>query len=138
MGKSLAELATVSFSTEDILSGRLSSLQARLAIEHGPIFKWVVHTGHDAGEYIFMVGPDANRFVLPTGREHFSHDQGWTPIMGESLGQGLLNMDDPQHARHRKMWNPAFTSACMEAYLPVIQKIIAERTRTWPERDEVD
>jgi cytochrome P450 len=58
--------------------------------------------------------------------------------MGDTLGKGLLNMDDPEHARHRKMWNPAFTSASMEAYLPVIQRVIAERTRTWPQRGEVD
>jgi cytochrome P450 len=36
------------------------------------------------------------------------------------------------------MWNPAFTSAYMETYLPVIQRVIAERTRRWPERDAVD
>jgi cytochrome P450 len=138
MSKGMAELPVVSFSGDDIMSGRFPSLQARMALEHGSIYKWVIDSGPDAGEYIFMVGPEANRFVLHTGREHFSHDLGWTPIMGDSLGKGLLNMDDPEHARHRKMWNPAFTSACMETYLPVIQRVIAERTRHWPERDGVD
>src|SRR5579864_6383750 len=47
-------------------------------------------------------------------------------------------MDDPEHARHRKMWNPAFTSACMAAYLPMMQHVIAERTATWATRGEVD
>jgi cytochrome P450 len=47
-------------------------------------------------------------------------------------------MDDPEHGRHRKMWNPAFTNSFMETYLPVIQRVIAERTRRWPERDAVD
>jgi cytochrome P450 len=138
MSKGMAELPAVSFSGDDIMSGRFPSLQARMALEHGPIYKWVIDSGPDVGEYIFMVGPEANRFVLHSGREHFSHDLGWTPIIGDSLGKGLLNMDDPEHARHRKMWNPAFTSAYMETYLPVIQRVIAERTQHWPALDAVD
>ncbi|MFL5800997.1 MAG: cytochrome P450 [Roseiflexaceae bacterium] len=138
MSKSLAELPAVRFSGDDIMAGRFPALQARMALEHGPIYKWVIDAGPDAGEYVFMVGPEANRFVMHTGREHFSHDLGWTPIIGDSLGKGLLNMDDPEHARHRKLWNPAFTSAYMETYLPVIQRVIAERTRRWPEQDVVD
>jgi retinoid hydroxylase len=138
MTKTLAEMPTVSFTGDDIMSGQFPSLLAQVATEHGPIFKWAIDSGPDRGEYVFMVGPEANRFVLHTGREHFSHDLGWTPIVGETIGKGLLNMDGPEHARHRKMWNPAFTSACMEAYLPVIQRVIAERTRTWPQRGEVD
>src|SRR5262245_55150599 len=138
MTKTLADLPAVSFTGDDIMTGRFPALLARAAQEHGPIFKWVIRSGEDRGEYVFMVGPEANRFVLHTGREHFSHDLGWTPLIGDTLGKGLLNMDDPEHARHRKMWNPAFTSASMEAYLPVIQRVIAERTRSWPERGEVD
>ncbi|HEX5690565.1 MAG TPA: cytochrome P450, partial [Roseiflexaceae bacterium] len=138
MTKSLSELPAVHFSGEDIMSGEFPALQARNAIEHGPIYKWAIDDGMDSGEYVFMVGPEANRFVLHTGRHHFSHEQGWTPIIGDSLGKGLLNMDDPEHARHRKMWNPAFTGAYMESYLPVIQRVIAERAGRWPERDRVD
>jgi cytochrome P450 len=138
MSKSLAELPAVRFSGDAIMSGQFPQLLARLALEHGPIYKWVIESGTDTGEYVFMVGPEANRFVMHTGREHFSHDLGWTPIIGDSLGRGLLNMDDPEHARHRKLWNPAFTSAYIETYLPVIQRVIAERTRHWPERATVD
>ncbi len=81
------------------------------------------------GNFIFMVGPEANRFVFHTSSQHFSHDQGWTPIMGESLGHGLLDVDDPEHAVHRRMWNPAFTAVAMEAYVPIILRVIADRMR---------
>ena len=138
MTKGMAELPAVPFTGDDIVSGRFPQKLAEAALAHGPIFKWVIDDGWDAGEYVFMVGPEANRFVLHTGREHFSHEQGWTPIIGEMLGRGLLNMDDPDHARHRKMWNPAFTGAAMEAYLPVLTRIIAERTAGWPARGVVD
>lgn len=108
--------------------------QVEWAREHGPIYR----RHSEYGDFIFMVGPEANRFVFHTGRQHFSHDQGWTPIIGETLGHGLLNMDDPEHAVHRRMWNPAFTAAAMEAYVPIILRVIAERTRHWPHQDSVD
>jgi cytochrome P450 len=138
MSKGLADLPEIQLDGDDIMSGRLAGRLAQMAIEHGPIFKWVIPNGMDAGEYVFMVGPEANRFVLHTGREHFSHDLGWTPIIGDTLGKGLLNMDPPEHTRHRKMWNPAFTSAAIEAYLPVIERVVAARTAAWPGRAEVD
>lgn len=138
MSKSLADLPVASFTGDDINAGRFPRMLAQAAIANGPIFKWIIPEGWDAGEYVFMVGPEANRFVLHTGREHFSHDQGWTPIIGDTLGKGLLNMDDPEHARHRKMWNPAFTAAAMEAYIPVIQQVIADRTAGWARRGTVN
>lgn len=138
MTRTIADLPVVEFSGELIMSGRYAAEQARVAQELGPIYKWVIPQGGDRGEYLFMVGPEANRFVLHTGRRHFSHDRGWTPIIGEMFGRGLLNMDDPEHARHRKMWNPAFTAASMEAYLPVIRQVVAERTATWIGQPEID
>jgi retinoid hydroxylase len=138
MTRGIADLPSVTFTGEDIESGRFPRLLAAAAVEHGPIFKWVIDQGYDQGEFVFMVGPEANRFVLHTGREHFSHDLGWTPVIGDMFGKGLLNMDDPEHARHRKMWNPAFTTAAMEAYLPILQRIIAERTARWPSQEAVD
>ncbi len=139
MPKTLAEMPAAPFTGHEIAAGEFVAHQASMAEEHGPIFRWSLPEGpYRVQDYVFMVGPEANRFVLHTHREHFSHDQGWTPIIGETLGKGLLNMDDPEHAMHRKMWNPAFTSACMEAYLPMIQRVIADRTRRWPAQANVD
>lgn len=133
MPASIADMPQVQFTEHDTTTGALPELLARAAQQHGPILRRA--TGRD---FVFMVGPEANRFVLHTHRQHFSHDEGWTPIIGEDLGKGLLNMDDPLHAVHRKLWNPAFTQAYMAAYVPIMQRVIAERTATWPERDEID
>lgn len=115
----------------------LPSWLARMALEHGPIFRVAWRPDH-AWHPVYMVGPEANKFVLHTGRGHFSHDLGWTPIVGELLGKGLLNMDGDEHARHRKMLNPAFTIAYMTRYLPIMNRVVAERAREWPARGEVD
>jgi cytochrome P450 len=121
------------------MSGAVPTLFARAAVEHGPILRHRAQGGpQDGQDFVFMVGPEANRFVLQTHREHFSHALGWTPLMGESMGIGLLNMDDPEHARHRKMWNPAFASASMATYLPILERVIAQRSATWVEQGMVD
>lgn len=138
MAKSFAEVPLVEFNSEDIWEGWFPNAQVQAALEHGPIYKWIIEEGYDPGEYVYMVGPEANRFVFHTGREHFSHDLGWTPIIGRDFGKGLLNMDPPEHTRHRRMWNPAFTRVFIESYIPVIERVIITRTASWVERGEVD
>ncbi|MGH2485623.1 MAG: cytochrome P450, partial [Ktedonobacterales bacterium] len=108
---------------------------ARMAVEKGPIFKRDLGNGQFL---VYMIGPEANKLIMRTSRESFSHDLGWTPIVGEFFGKGLLNMDDPLHAEHRKLMNPAFAIAYMARYLPVMRRVIAERTREWAERGQVD
>jgi len=139
MSKPLCEAPAAPFDEEDVWSGRFPQVLARQAQEHGPIFRRVVPTGPNEGfEAVFLVGPEANKLVLHTHRDAFSHDKGWTPMIGEIMGRGLLNMDGAEWAWHRKMWNPAFTQAYMERYLPLMQQIVAERTAHWAERDQVD
>ena len=117
----------------------IPSYLAGLAEQHGPIVMREIDGGPNQGmRAIYMTGPEANRFVLHTHRERFSHDEGWTPIIGETLGKGLLNMDPPEWNRHRQMMNPAFTSAYMAAYLPLMARVVAERTADWPSRQQVD
>src|SRR6266511_4905319 len=61
-------------------SDQLSPYLAGLAEQHGPIFAFVPAGGPHTGKtVVYMVGQEANRFVFLTGREHFSHDLGWTP-----------------------------------------------------------
>ncbi|HEV2405664.1 MAG TPA: cytochrome P450, partial [Ktedonobacterales bacterium] len=108
---------------------------ARMAVEKGPIFRRDLGNGQSL---VYLIGPEANKLIMQAGRESFSHDLGWTPIVGEFFGKGLLNMDDPLHAEHRKMMNPAFAIAYMARYLPVMRRVIASRTREWAERGEVD
>lgn len=136
MSRGFPEIPTVECPDNVAWTGAFPSFLARTAVERGPIFRLALDDA--ASSPVFMVGPEANRFVLHTHREYFSHDRGWTPIVGEWLGHGLLNMDPPEHTRHRRMMNPAFTSAYLATYLPIMQRVIAERTSDWIERGEVD
>jgi retinoid hydroxylase len=117
----------------------LAQFIAHASRELGPVFRRPVRfEGNTTAELLYLVGPDANRMVFHTQRERFSHDRGWTPVIGETLGHGLLNMDPPEHTRHRILMNPAFTSAYIATYLPVMERVIADRTRDWAERDDIN
>ena len=56
---------------------------------HGAIFRTTTPFGHDL---VYLVGPEANRFVLATERLKFSHRVGWGELLGviEVYGDGLL------------------------------------------------
>lgn len=139
MGKPLAEAPLTELSMVDLITGQLPRRMAEESMRVGPLFRWPIQGGPDAGrEVVFLVGAEANRMVFHTRREAFSHDLGWTPVIGEMMGRGLLNQDNPEWQRSRKIWNPAFTTAYMETYLPLMQRIVASHTETWGERGQVD
>lgn len=139
MGRSLSAAPLTQLGPMDMMSGEMATRVAREAERVGPLFRWPIMGGPQAGaEVIFLIGHEANRMVFNTRREAFSHDLGWTPLIGDVMGQGLLNQDGAAWARSRKMWNPAFTSAYMESYLPLMQRVIAEHTATWGERGQID
>ena len=101
---------------------------------HGSIFRTDLY----GQPLVFMVGPEANRFVL-SGPERLklSHHQGWHDA-SDLFGNGLLTMDGPEHDQHRRMMNPAFTFTYMDRYLPMMQSIIETRIDDWGRLGEVD
>src|SRR5258707_6866682 len=85
---------------------KLARFLAECYAQHGPIFRSQNVFG--GGEAIYLVGPEANRFVLTTNRLNFSHRAGWG-IKGHviaRLGDGLLSMDPPEHTVSRQVLHP--------------------------------
>src|SRR5206468_9038439 len=101
--------------------------------KYGPIFRSNMLDGTDV---VYLVGPEANRFVLSSNRLKFSHHIGWGKVFGvtEAFGDGLVTMDGDEHAHHRRMMNPAFTIAYMDRYLPLMNRIIREHAAKWVEQ----
>jgi cytochrome P450 len=137
MVQPFSEIPTVDFPPDIAMNGSLSPFLAETAERVGPIFRcrWRPDSTNPPA---YLVGPEANRFVLHTQRHCFSHDRGWTPVVGDWLGHGLLNMDPPDHTRHRQLMNPAFTSRYLAAYLPVMHRVIRRRVGRWPSNRRVD
>ncbi len=119
----------------------MPTFHARMALEHGPIFRRELPpAAHKAlGRWLVcLIGPEANRCVMHEQRDHFSHETGWTWQFGPLFERGLLNMDEPEHGHDRRIMSPAFTTAYMNRYLSIMQRVIEERTRDWGERGQVD
>jgi cytochrome P450 len=107
----------------------------------GPIFRrrTPARQVHRYGPWqVYLVGPEANRFVLHTHRHLFTHRQGWRAFFGGVWNENLLYLDGAEHAAQRRMLSPAFTAAHMEGYLTTMHAIVAERTRAWGARDAVE
>jgi cytochrome P450 len=139
VGKPISEAPMVEIAQGEAFTGNLPNILARHAQTVGPLFRrhFVFGSGEEL-EIVYLVGAEANKLVFNTQREVFSHKEGWTPIIGDLMGEGLLNIDNPAHARARKMWNPAFTSAYMAVYLPLMEQVIEHHTSTWLARGAVD
>src|SRR5947209_20603485 len=72
---------------------------ARMALEHGPIFRRPLPEDAHAqfGKWlVYLVGPEANRFVMQTQRERFSQERGWPPNLAPLMEKGLLSTDEPE------------------------------------------
>jgi cytochrome P450 len=117
-------------------STQLGPILARMYDQHGPVFR-TTYLGKDL---IYLVGPEANRFVLLSDQHKFSYHEGWGQLYGvlDVYGNGLLTMDGPEHSDHRRMMNPAFTMNSMNHYLPLMNRIIRERIATWEQSSVID
>jgi cytochrome P450 len=104
--------------------------------QYGPIFR----TTYLGSDVVFLVGPEANRFVLLSDRLKFSHHEGWGRLYGvvDVYGNGLLTMDGEEHSRHRRIMNPAFAISYMDRYLPLMNSIIRQHIATWKQMGEID
>lgn len=71
---------------------------------HGPVFGMRVLFGY----IVFMIGPEANHFMLVSGRENFSWRKGSMGYLIPLIGDGLLTTDGAYHDASREIMMPAF------------------------------
>lgn len=117
-------------------SSNLGPFLANMYERHGPVLR----TTYFGKDLAYLVGPEANRFVMLSNRLKFSYHEGWGGLYGvvDVYGDGLLTMDGAEHRRHRRMMNPAFAISYMDRYLPLMNRIVGQRIASWATRDEID
>lgn len=71
--------------------------------KYGPIFKTRILTR----PAIFMLGPDANRFILSEGFDLFTWHEGYSAILQGLFGKALFLMDGQEHQEMRGLILPA-------------------------------
>jgi cytochrome P450 len=85
---------------------------------HGPVFSLrVLHANN-----VFVLGPEANHFVLVSGADHFRWRDGGFGDLIPLLGDGLLTIDGDFHRRSRRIVLPAFHHERIAGYREVMEE----------------
>jgi cytochrome P450 len=102
--------------------------------QHGPVFT----TRLFHGKQVWMLGPEANQFVLVSHPENFVWRDGNFADLIPLLGDGLLTIDGDYHDRARRIMMPAFHREQINA---AVEAMVAETDRAvagWREGEVVD
>jgi cytochrome P450 len=101
---------------------------------YGPVF--TMRTFHLAG--VWMLGPEANRFMLVTDRDKFVWRDGMMGDLIPLIGDGLLTTDGEYHDTARRIMMPAFHR---DHVVAATETMIEEADRAldgWRDGDRVD
>jgi cytochrome P450 len=102
--------------------------------EHGPVFT----TRLFHGKQVWMLGPEANQYVLVTHPENFRWREGNFGDLIPLLGDGLLTIDGDYHDRARRIMMPAFHREQIEAATEAMIAEAGAATAFWADGDVVD
>jgi len=95
---------------------------------YGEIFKSSIY-GH---REITMLGPEANRFILSTHRDHFEWGGGYEIFLDRKLfSDNLFLQDGALHDRHRRMIRPAFHGNALRSYFDTVAGLTCSHARRW-------
>lgn len=95
--------------------------------KYGPIFRSRLL----GRELVFLMGPEANRFLLSSGMKYFSWRDGWPPTFKTLLGESLFVQDGEEHKQKRKLIMPAFHRSALHHYLDIMQDLALQYLHKW-------
>ncbi|MBW4419211.1 MAG: cytochrome P450 [Myxacorys californica WJT36-NPBG1] len=97
---------------------------------HGSVFK-----SHIIGRpTVFMVGPDAVEFLLSSGFDNFSWQDGWPDTFKILLGRSLFVQEGEEHRRNRRLIMPAFHGAALARYFSSMEEITQQYLKKWEQQ----
>jgi cytochrome P450 len=102
--------------------------------EHGPIF--AIRIFHAI--QVFMLGPEANRFILVTDRDKFRWRDGSLGDLIPLIGDGLLTTDGEYHDRAREIMVPVFHRERIAATASVMSEEAERAMDGWRAGDRID
>jgi cytochrome P450 len=101
---------------------------------HGPVFSLrVLHANN-----VFVLGPEANHFVLVSGADHFRWRDGAFADLLPLLGDGLLTIDGDFHRRSRRIMLPAFHREQIAGYRGVMEEEARRGLEQWRPGETID
>jgi len=128
-GSKLPSLVLTERMRRDPLSVLLTAYE-----EHGPIF--AIRIFH--GVQVFMLGPEANRYILVTDRDKFRWRDGNLGDLIPLIGDGLLTTDGEYHDRARQAMLPVFHRERIAAAAQVMSEEAEAALSGWRPGARVD
>lgn len=101
---------------------------------YGPVFS----TRLFHGKQVWMLGPEANQFVLVSHPENFVWREGSFGDLIPLLGDGLLTIDGAYHDRARRIMMPAFHHEQIQAAHETMALEAAQAMDGWRDGEVVD
>jgi cytochrome P450 len=101
---------------------------------HGPVFTVrILHAPN-----VFMLGPEANHYMLVSHAENFRWRDGGFGDLIPLLGDGMLTIDGAFHKFSRKTMLPAFHHERVAAAVATMEEEIEAAVGTWQIGDRLD
>ncbi|MFL5823768.1 MAG: cytochrome P450 [Solirubrobacteraceae bacterium] len=100
----------------------------------GPVFTLRIFHGNT----VFMLGPEANHYMLVSHADNFSWREGHMGDLIPLLGDGLLTIDGSYHRRSRRIMLPAFHHEAIAAALDTMTTEIDRGLEGWRDGQTVD
>ncbi len=101
---------------------------------YGPVFTLRIFHA----QIVFMLGPEANHFMLVSHADTFTWREGHLGDLIPLLGDGLLMIDGPFHDRTRRIMLPAFGKERIAATLDTMQPEIERAITGWYDGARLD
>jgi Cytochrome P450 len=99
----------------------------RLAGRYGNVFR----TRLFGGRTLYLLGPQANEFVLFDQAKTFSSTHGWSIFLERLFPRGLMLLDFDEHRLHRKALSVAFKTGPIKSYLASLNRGIEAGIASW-------
>jgi cytochrome P450 len=101
---------------------------------HGPVFSLRILNARN----VFMLGPEANHFMLVSHADHFRWRDGGFGDLIPLLGDGMLTIDGDFHRQSRRIMLPAFHHERVAAALSTMEEEIERALAPWEDGLELD
>jgi cytochrome P450 len=88
----------------------------RLYRDHGPVSS----VGHGPFRYVYLLGREANEFILSSHHHLFEWREAFKALIPVDGDTALVVSDGEDHARRRRLVQPAFGRRRIDSYVPVI------------------
>jgi cytochrome P450 len=101
---------------------------------YGPVFTMRIFHSNS----VFMIGPEANHYMLVSHPQNFSWREGHMGDLIPLLGDGLLTIDGDFHRRSRRIMLPAFHHQAIAAALSTMAEEIDRSLERWHDGARID